>query len=153
MQGAVVEQRCEQRAQAGVVNLAREVLEEAVELVEVAVGDGQECGRIGLALGGAIDRAQVDLQLVAKALDATGDAHEVTALEAPGQHIGVPKRAPLNRPRAVAQLDREVRRAGTRQQAVLARAREDTLDLLPGAQRGDGHGCDVSEQVADGIRP
>ena len=36
---AVVEQDVDQRPQPGVVDLAREVLEEAVELVEVAVGD------------------------------------------------------------------------------------------------------------------
>jgi hypothetical protein len=44
------------------------VLQEAVELVEVAEGDGQE-GR-GVGVVGAGDRAQLELQLVAEALDA-----------------------------------------------------------------------------------
>jgi hypothetical protein len=50
-QRRVVEQRVQQGAQPDVVDIAREVLEEAVELVEVAVGDRQERGRIGLAVG------------------------------------------------------------------------------------------------------
>ena len=127
----------EQGPQAGVVHLPRQMLEEAVELVEVAVGDRQERGRIGLALGRAADRAQLDLQLVAEALDAAGDAHEVAALEAPGEHVGVAKRPPLHRAGAIAQLDREVGRPGARHQTVLARARKDAVDLLAGAQRGD----------------
>ena len=49
----VAEERVEQRAQVGVVDLAREVLEEAVELLDVAVGDRQEVGRVRLAVGGA----------------------------------------------------------------------------------------------------
>ena len=39
---AVAQQRVEQRAVAGVVDVAREVLEEPVELVDVAVGDRQD---------------------------------------------------------------------------------------------------------------
>ena len=46
-QRVVAEQPLEQRAVARVVDLAREVLEEAVELVDVAVGDRQERRRIG----------------------------------------------------------------------------------------------------------
>ena len=129
-QRGVAEQRVEQRLEAGVVDLARKVLEEAVELVEVAVGDRQEGRRIGLARRRATDRAQLDLQLVAKALDATGDAHEVAAIEAAREHVGVAKGATLHGARAVAQLDGEIGRAGARQEAVLARAREDAVDLL-----------------------
>ena len=143
----VGEQAVEQRAQAGVVDLARQVLEEAVELVEVAVGDGQERGGVGRAVGRPSDRAQVDLQLVAEALDAAGDADEVAALEAPGEDVGVAERAALDRARAIAQLDGEIRRAAARQQPVLARAREDPLDLLAGAQRGDGHAGKVARRI------
>ena len=49
----VLEEGAEQRPVVGVVDLAGEVLQEAVELVEVAVGDGQEVGRVGRALGAA----------------------------------------------------------------------------------------------------
>ena len=62
------------------MDLAREVLEEAVELVEVAVGDGQERGRVGGL--GPLDLLDVDLQLVAEALHAPAHAHELAAVEA-----------------------------------------------------------------------
>ena len=96
-QRVVAQQPLQQAAVAGIVDLAREVLEEAVELVDVAVGDREERGRVG-ALG-ARDRAHLDLQLVAEALDAARDPHEVAALEAAGQHVGVAERArPRSRP-------------------------------------------------------
>ncbi len=117
------------------MDLAREVLEEPVELVDVAVGDGQERG--GIHLLSARDRTHLDLQLVAEALDATGDAHEVAALEAAGEDVRVPERAGLDRARPVAQLERQVRAARARGQAVLARAGEDRVDLVAGAQAGD----------------
>jgi hypothetical protein len=152
-QRRVAEQRVEQRAQAGVVDLAREVLEEAIELVEVTVGDRQEGRGIGVVVGRARDRAQLDLQLVAEALDASRDAHEVAALEAPGEHVGVAEGARLDGAAAVAQLDREVRRARPRQQAILARAREDALDLLARAQRGDAHRAIEFGKAASSIDP
>ncbi len=152
-QRAVGEQVVQQRAQARVMDLAREVLEEAVELVEVAVGDGQERRRIDLAVLYAPDRAQLDLQLVAEALDATRDAHEVAALEAAREHVGVAERARLHRAAAIAQLDREIRRAGARQQAVLARACEHAFELLAGAQRGDAQRCTDVGKLASGTSP
>ena len=102
--------RVDQAPERRVADLAREVLEEAVELVEVAVGDGQERGGVGLAGAARRDRAHVDLQLVAEALDPARDAHEVAALEAPGVEVGVAEDAGRERAAAVAQLDREVRR-------------------------------------------
>src|SRR5262249_32689551 len=110
---------------ARVVDLAGEVLEEAVELVEVAVGDRQELRRVGGRRVDARDRAHLELQLVAEPLDAPGDPHEVAALEAPREHVGVAKDARRDRAGAVAQLEREVRRARPRDQPILARARED----------------------------
>ena len=92
-------------------HLAGEVLEEAVELVEVAEGDGQERGRVGLAGVGAGDRAQLGLELVAEALDPAGHPDEVAAVEAAGQDVGVPEDPRRQRAGPVAQLEREVRRA------------------------------------------
>ena len=134
-QRGVAEQALEQAAIGRVVDLAGEVLEEAVELVEVAVGDGQEGRRIRLL--GPCDRPHLELQLVAEALDAPGDAHEVAALEAPREHVRVAERARVDRARAVAQLEREIRRAGACRQPVLARAGEDRVDGVAGAQAGD----------------
>ena len=51
------------------------MLDKAVELVEVAPGDGQKAGRIGIGALGAGDRAQLDLQLVAEACNAPLYAH------------------------------------------------------------------------------
>ena len=65
----VAQEGVQQRHEVGVVDLAREVLQEAVELLDVAVGHGEELRRIGL--GGA-DRPQVHLELIPKALDAPG---------------------------------------------------------------------------------
>ena len=110
------------------MDLAREVLEEAVELVQVAVRDRQELGRIGRL--GARDLVHLDLQLVAEPLHAPAHAHELAAVEPPGEHVGVLERAPGQRARAIAQLESEVRRAGARQQPVLARARVDAGDLV-----------------------
>ncbi len=117
------------------MDLAGEVLEEAVELVEVAVRDRQERRRIRLL--STCNRADVDLQLVAEALDASGDPDEIAAIEAPREQIRVLERARLDRARAIAQLERQVRRARTRRQAVLARAGEDGVDVIPGTQAGD----------------
>ncbi len=104
------------------------MLEEAVELVEVAVGDGQERGGIGLV--GLGDLANLELELVAEALDPSDHLHEVAALEAAGQQIGVAEGAGLDRARVVAQLDGQVRRARPRHQAVLPGAGEDVGDLV-----------------------
>ena len=131
----VAQEGVDQRAQVGVVHLAGEVLEEAVELVEVAVGGRQERGRVGRL--GAPDRAQLDLQLVAEALDPPGDRDQVAALELAGQEVGLAEGARLDRAGAVAQLDGQVGAAAAGRQAVLARAREDPLDLGPSAQLGD----------------
>ena len=48
----VAEEAVEQGAQVRVVDLAAEVLEEAVELLQVAVGDRQELGGVGRGLLG-----------------------------------------------------------------------------------------------------
>jgi hypothetical protein len=107
----------------------------AVELIQVPVGDRQERGRVGrLRLG---DRADLELELVAEALDAARDAHEVALLEAAGEHVGVAERAAGDRSRAVAELEREVGRARPCGQAVLARAGEHGVDVVSGTQGGD----------------
>ena len=131
----VGEERVEQAAVAGVGDLAREMLEEAVELVEVAVGDRQEVRRVGLALGRPLDPVELDLRLLAEAHDAAARAHELARLEAAALEVGVAEDAGRERSAAVAQLDREVGRARARREALLARAREDAVHRLAGAKR------------------
>ena len=136
-QRGIAQERLEQRAVARVVDLAREVLEEAVELVEVAVGDGEERGGVGVRR--PLDRPHLDLQRVAEALHAALHAHEVAAVEAAAEQVRVAEHARGERARAVAQLEREVGRAGAGGQAVLARARVDAGDVVAGAQGAELH--------------
>ena len=86
---AVAEQSVQQRPVAGVADLAGEVLEEAVELVENAVGDRQEGSRGPPWTRRRGDRAQVERQLFAEVLDAAGDQDQVVAEEARGGDVGV----------------------------------------------------------------
>src|SRR5205807_9794134 len=105
----------------GLVDLAREVLEEALKLVEVAFRGRQKARGVGFGGARRGDRRDVDLQLVAKARRAPAHAHQLAALEAPREHVRLAKRTRRNRPAAVAQLEREVRSAGARSQPFLAR--------------------------------
>ena len=98
----VAEEEAEEPGEVGVVHLAREVLEEAVELPDVAVGDRQELGRVRV---GRLDRLHLDLKLVAEALDPPGHGHEIAALELARQEVRVAERAPRDGARPVAQLD------------------------------------------------
>ena len=125
----VAEERVQQAPKVGVVHLAREVLEEAVELLHVAVRDRQELGGSLASSARALDRLQRHLELVAEALDAPAHGHEVAALELPREEVGVAKCAARDGARAVAQLDRQIGRSVPGRQAVLAGAREHTLDL------------------------
>src|SRR5215210_6151840 len=138
-EGVVAEERVEQAPEVLVVHLPCQVLEEAVELLHVAVGHRQELGRIARLLARTPDRLQRHLKLVAKALDTPAHAHEVAALELPGEEVGVPERAAGDRARAVAQFDRQIGRSVLGRQAILARAREDPLDLAACSQLSDGH--------------
>ena len=124
--------------EAGVVDLAGEVLEEAVELVEVAVGDGQERGRVGLAAGArARSRARRPAARRGSARRGRATRTRSPRSKRPARHVGVAEHARRDRAGAVAQLEREVRRARARDQPVLAGAGEDAVDLVAGAQRGD----------------
>jgi hypothetical protein len=128
------------------------VLQEAVELVEVAEGNGEEGRRIGVL--GPGDGADLELQLVAETLDAPGDAHEVALLEAPGVQVGVAEDARGDGAGAVAQLEREVGRPGAGGQAILARAREDAVDLVAGTHRRDRDGrCRNGVELCGGHEP
>ncbi len=139
-QRLVADEVGDQRPQARLVDLAGEVLEEAVELLHVAVGAGQERRRVDVAGLRSGDRPHLDLQLVAEALDAAGDADEVAALEAAGEQVGVSEDPRRDGAGAVAQLQRQVGGAGAADEAVLAGAGEDGVDVGRGAQRADGRG-------------
>jgi hypothetical protein len=105
-QRRVGQQAVQERAVARVVDLARQVLEEPVELVEVPVGDRQERGGIGLLARRPGDVVHLELQLLPEALDAPAHAHEVAAVEAAREAVRVPERPAGDLPRAVRQLER-----------------------------------------------
>ena len=139
----VTEEQAEQPRQVSVVHLAREVLQEAVELLDVAVGDRQELGRVRL---GRLDRLHLDLKLVAEALDAPGHRHEVAALELARQEVRVAERAPRDGARPVAQLDCQIGGSVARREPIFAGARKHPVDLATRAQLGDGHACMVTAE-------
>ena len=93
-QRRVAEQVVQQRAVPGLVHLARQVLEEAVELVEVAVGDREERRRVGLGcVGRARSSAPRPGARRGSARRAARPRDEVAAVEAAGQRVGVAERA------------------------------------------------------------
>ena len=125
-----------------VVHLAGQVLEEAGQLLGVAIGGGQELGRVDLI---ALERADVvDLgdQLAAEALDLARDADRVALLEAGGQAVDVPEGAGGDRARAIPQLQREVGGAVAGGEPVLAHARVVAAEALARPQLGDRGGRD-----------
>ena len=95
-------------AQAGIVDLAAQVLEKALELVDRAIGGGQELGRVegaGSSLRSAVD---LGLQLAPEALDLAAHLDRVAALEASAELIGLAEDPRRDRAGPVAQLDDDV---------------------------------------------
>ena len=101
----VAEQPREQRAEARLVDLAGEVLEEAVELVEVAVGGGEEPRRVGVRRVRAHDARTSACSSSRKRSTRPRRADEVAAVEAAREEVGVAEHASRERARPVAQLE------------------------------------------------
>ncbi len=93
-------------------DLAREELEEAVELVGIAPQRGCERRRVGIGRG--LECADVDLEPVAKLLDASEDADRVALVEARVQQLDVVPDASVDPSARVHELEREVCRASPR---------------------------------------
>ena len=110
------------------------MLEEALELLHVAVGDRQEVGGVGRPFLHAPDGAQLHLELVPEALHASLDPDQVATVELRGEEVGVAERARRDGAAAVAQLDGEVGGAVAGGQPVLAAAGEHAVDFRAGAK-------------------
>ena len=110
------EEARDELAQAGVREFLGEELEEAVELVEVAAGLRDERSRIRLR---RLERAHVELQPVAEALDTREDTDRVSFPEAPVEQLDVVPYARFHSSARVDELEREVRAARPRPQAAL----------------------------------
>ncbi len=124
-------------AQAGVVDLAAQVLEEALELLDRAIGSGQELPRVerpGLEPAHVVELGR---QLAPEALELAPGVHRVAAFEAQPDPIGLPEHASRKRAGSVAELQRQVGAPVARRQSILANARVAALEPLPGTQLGD----------------
>ena len=116
-------------------DLAGEEVEEAVELVGVAAHRRGEAGRVGVR--GGLDRADVELEPVAVALDAAEHAHGVALGEPRVEQVDVVPDARLDAAARVDELEREIRGAVPRPQPPLARDRVDALDDAVFGELGD----------------
>jgi hypothetical protein len=125
------------KPQRRIVDLAREVLEKALQLLHGAVCGRQELGRLVLVAFQSPHVVELGLKVAAKSLRAPADPNRVSRLK-PGPHpIDLTKHPRRDRARAVAQLQSQIGRAVARGEPVLPHAREAPLEALPGAQLGD----------------
>src|SRR3954469_3806712 len=81
----VAHERIEQSRVVAVMHLARQVLEESIELFDVEIRDRQERRGVGVAGLRLADRLHVELQFVAKTLRPPGHPDQIAALELTGQ--------------------------------------------------------------------
>ena len=95
-----------------------------------------------------LDRAHLELEPVAEALDAAEHAHGVALGEAPVEQLDVVPDPRLDPPARVDELEREVGRALLRSQPLLARDRVDALDHAVLDQLGDRCSRPESKSVA-----
>jgi len=146
---AVRQHQLEQSPVARLVNLAREVLEKAVELVEVAIGDRQEAGRVETGAGRSLDPFELDLKRIAEASDASGDRDQLAGVEAPTVEIRIAEDSRRQRPAAIAELERQIGRPAARQQSLLARAGEHPSTASPA--RSVASGAPVGVSRLDGV--
>src|SRR5919108_739544 len=107
-------------------DLAGEELEEPVELVRVAPERGGQLGGV-LALR-RLDGAHLELQAVSEAVDPAEHTDGVALREASVEQLDVAPDARLDPAARIDELEREVRRARARAEALLLRDRVDTVD-------------------------
>ena len=128
-----------------VVDLAREVLEEALELLDRAIGGRQELRRVVRAGLQALDIVELGDHLAAKALDPAANADRVAAFEAQPDPVGLAEHPGRERAGGVAELERQVGAAVARRQAVLPQAAVAALESPSRAQVGDRRGGSRSD--------
>jgi hypothetical protein len=116
-------------------DLAGEELEEALQLLSVAAQCGSQFGRVE-PLGG-LERADLELQAVPKAIDPSEDAHGVAFREAAVEKVDVAPDPALDPATRIDELDGEVRRAAPRPEPLLPGDRVDALDNSVLLELGD----------------
>ena len=125
-------------AERRVVHLAGKVLEEARQLLVVAVRARQVGGRVNRLRVESADVVDLGHQLAAEALDPARHPDRVAPLEARGEPIDVAEGARGDRAGPVPQLQREIGGAVARREPVLAHAGVVAPKALPGPKLGDG---------------
>jgi hypothetical protein len=135
----VADESSDDGAQPSVGDLLSEELEEAVELVEVASGLGHQRHWIHLGL---LERAHLELEAVAEALDAPENADGIAHVEPAIDQLDVVPDAGVDPTTSVEQLEREVRCTAPGAQALLPRDGEHLLDdpILFELRDRDGRG-------------
>ncbi|MGC9973998.1 MAG: hypothetical protein ABSC36_01230 [Gaiellaceae bacterium] len=124
------QQRLDARAQSRVADLGDEEVEKPLQLVGVAAA--RRCERRRVDAGRRLERAHLNLQLVAEALDPPQHAYGLAFREAGVEQIDVVPDACLHATAPVCQLEREVGSPGPRAQPLLA---SNGVDALDGAVR------------------
>ena len=127
----------DQLAQALVVDLANQVLEEPFELLDRAVGGGQEVRGVVRAGLEPPDVVELGDQFAAEALDPARDCHRVAGLEPQAEAVDLAEDPRRQRPGPVAELEREIDGAVPGGQSILASAGESALQPLSGAEVRD----------------
>src|SRR5919204_6372983 len=125
-QRAAGEHSLDRLPQARVRDLGRQELEEAFELVRVAPEGWRH--RLRVDVGGGLDRANGELETIAEALDTAEDAHGVALAEAAVEELDVLPHARVDAAARIDELEREVRSAGLRPQALLPGDPEHAFD-------------------------
>jgi uncharacterized protein (DUF1015 family) len=121
-----IEHALHRGVQARVRDLRSEELEETLQLVGVAPHRRRHRARVD-TLGG-LERAHVELEPVAELLHPAEHAHGVALGEARVEQLDVVPHARADPPARVDELEREIRRAVLRAQALLLRHRVDALE-------------------------
>ncbi len=105
----IANERVHDRGDARVRDLGDEELEESVELVRIPAQGGGECGRIGVLR--RLDRAHLDLEPAAEALDAAEHPNGVALVEALVEEVDVVPDPRLDSTARVDELESEIRGA------------------------------------------
>ena len=143
---SVADERPDQRRQARVRDLAREEVEEPVELVGVTTKRRRQICRVRVL--GRLQRAHLDLELSAEPLDAAQDPHRVPLVEARVQQLDVAPHSRLHATARVRELDGEIRSTRARSAALLAGDRIHAFDQPVLVEIGDrGHARSLREHV------
>jgi uncharacterized protein (DUF1015 family) len=133
----VAEHAVDGRPQSGMRQLAGEEVEESVELVGIPAPRRRK--RPGIGLGGGLERADLELEPVAEALDAPEHTHGVPLVEAAVQELDVLPDAGVDPAARIDELEHEIGGAAARSPALLARDRVDALDHAVLGELGDRH--------------